>query len=99
MGEIISIETLLTQSNNNLFLVMDKLLCVFLRKKNSKGNLESFKGEFLDRAPTFSKLPVSKVFNIFNFFLDGGFILQNNTNQSSKNPPKQKKTQKIGSTE
>lgn len=98
MGEIISIETLLSQSNNNLFLVMDKLLCVFLRKKNEKGNLESFKGDFLDRAKTFGKLPVSKVFNIFNFFLDGGFILQNNTNQSLGNPPKQKKTRKIGST-
>lgn len=98
MGEIISIETLLSQSNNNLFLVMDKLLCIFLRKKTDKGNLESFKGEFLDRAPTFAKLPVSKVFNIFNFFLDGGFILQNNTNQSLGNPPKQKRTRKIGST-
>jgi len=98
MGEIISIETLLAQSNNNLFLVMDKLLCVFLRKKTNKGNLESFKGDFLDRAPTFAKLPVSKVFNIFNFFLDGGFILQNNTNQSLGNPPKQKRKQKIGLT-
>lgn len=98
MGEIISIETLLSQSNNNLFLVMDKLLCVFLRKKTDKGNLESFKGEFLDRAPTFGRLPVSRVFNIFNFFSDGGFILQNNTNQSLKNPPKQKTKRKIGST-
>lgn len=94
MGEIISIETLLAQGDNNLFRVMDKLLCIFLRKKKENGNLETFKGTFMDRAELFNKAPVSKVFMVFNFFLSGGNISSSNTNLFFQNPPKTKKRKK-----
>jgi hypothetical protein len=98
MGEIISIETILSQADNNLFKVMDKLLCIFLRKKKENGNLEVFKGEFLQRAETFRKAPVSKVFSVFTFFLDGGNLSSNNMNPSLAPPPKTKRaTKKTGS--
>ena len=94
MGEVISIETILNKADNNIFKVMDELLCVFLRKKKENGNLEAFRGDFLERKETFSRAPISKVFEVFNFFLDGGNLLLNNTNQSSVTPPKKKRKSK-----
>lgn len=79
MGEVVSIETLLSNSNDNIFSSMAKLLCIFLRKKKDNGKLELFKGEFLNRQDKFKKLPVSKVYNIFVFFLNGGTLSEDNT--------------------
>ena len=87
MGEVISIETILQSADGNLFKVMDKLLCIFLRKKKDNGNLEAFKGEFMDRVNLFRKAPISKVYNIFSFFLTGGTILEDNTKDYLENPP------------
>jgi hypothetical protein len=95
MGEVISIETILEQGGNNLFKVMDKLLCIFLRKKKENGKLEAFTGEFMARAELFKTTPVSSVLNIFNFFLNGGSSLLNNMNPSLENPPKQKRKSKV----
>lgn len=84
MGEIISIETILESADNNIFKVMDKLLCIFLRKKKENGKLETFKGEFMERATLFRKTPVSQIYNIFNFFLLGGNLLEVNTKDFSE---------------
>lgn len=84
MGEVISIETLLQQSNGNLFNVMAKLLCVFLRKKKDNGKLESFKSEFLTREEIFKTLPISKIYGIFVFFLNGGTLLDPNMKEYSE---------------
>lgn len=87
MGEVISIETILQSADGNLFKVMDKLLCIFLRKKKNNGKLEAFKGEFMDRVNLFKKAPISKVYNIFSFFLTGGTTLEDNTKDYLENPP------------
>ena len=87
MGEVISIETILKSADGNLFKVMDKLLCIFLRKKKENGKLESFKGSFMSRAEIFKDAPISKVYNVFSFFLTGGTILEDNTKDYLENPP------------
>lgn len=71
MGEVISIETLINSADGNLFKVMDKLLCLFLRKKKENGKLETFKTDFMERADLFKKAPIGKIYNIFSFFSDG----------------------------
>jgi len=86
MGEIISIETILGEANGNIFKVIDKLLCVFLRKKKENGKLETFKGEFMSRVNLFKRTPISKVYNVFSFFLNGGILLDNNIKDYSENP-------------
>jgi len=88
MGEVISIETILQSADGNLFKVMDKLLCIFLRKKKENGNLEAFKGEFMNRVSIFQKAPITKVYNLFSFFLTGGTTLEDNTKDYLENPPK-----------
>jgi hypothetical protein len=85
MGEIISIETIMSQGENGLLSVMDKLLCIFLRKKKDNGNLEAFKNNFMERADTFKNIPISGVYKIFGFFSDGEISLVDNTKESSKN--------------
>lgn len=77
-GEIITIELLLEQGGNNVISVMPELLCVFLRKKTAKGNIEKFKTSFMERQYDFNKLPISKIYHIFNFFLDGKNTSTNN---------------------
>ena len=84
MGEIISIETILDEADNNIFKVMDKLLCIFLRKKKENGKLETFKGEFMERATLFRKTPISQIYNVFNFFLTGGTLSDANTKDYSE---------------
>jgi hypothetical protein len=86
MGEIISIETILGEANGNIFRVIDKLLCIFLRKKKENGKLETFKGEFMSRVDLFKRAPISKVYNVFSFFLNGGILLDNNIKDYSENP-------------
>ena len=94
MGEVISIDTILSEANGNIYKVMDKLLCIFLRKKKENGNLEAFKSEFMERRWGFRDIKISKVFNLFSFFLNGNDLLQNNTNPSSVNQTKKRKPKK-----
>ena len=79
MGEVISIETIVNDAGNNIFKVVDKLLCIFLRKKKENGNLEAFKGDFMNRVELFRTAPIGKVYNIFSFFSDGVNSFTNNT--------------------
>lgn len=83
-GEIISLETIIGSSNGEFVSVMPQLLCIFLRKKKENGKLETFKGEFMERATLFRKTPVSQIYNIFNFFLVGGNLLEVNTKDFSE---------------
>jgi len=87
-GEIITIEILSEQAQNNVITIMPELLCVFLRKKNSKGNLEKFKTSFMERKKDFETLPVSKIYHIFSFFLDIKNISTNNTKDFMPNQEK-----------
>lgn len=71
MGETITIETLV-KDTQNVMSIFDKLLCVFLRKKTKKGNLETFKSTFIeDRSEMFRRLPISEVYAIMVFFSSG----------------------------
>lgn len=71
MGEIISIDTLINQSNGNLPNVMSKMLCIFLRKKTNEGELETFRNSFMDREDMFNELYITDVNDIFLFFFAG----------------------------
>lgn len=71
MGEIISIESLLKQSDGDLSKCMSKLLCIFLRKKKENGNLESFKNSFMEREELFDEVMITDVNNLFVFFSAG----------------------------
>jgi hypothetical protein len=71
MGETITIETLV-KDTSNVMSIFDKLLCVFLRKKTKKGNLETFKSSFIeDRSEMFKRLSISDVYAIMVFFSSG----------------------------
>lgn len=94
MGEVISIETILGDANGNIYKVMDMLLCIFLRQKKENGNLETFQPHFMERRWKFRHIPISKVFNVFSFFLTGKNILENNTNPSLENLPKKNRRQR-----
>jgi hypothetical protein len=87
-GEIITIEMILKNADNNLFKVMSELLCVFLRKKNNNGKLEKFKTSMLERKEIFDKIPVSQIYHIFNFFLAGSDLFNNNTKDYTENNQK-----------
>jgi hypothetical protein len=84
-GEIITIEMILKKADNNLFKVMSELLCVFLRKKNNNGKLEKFKTSMLERKDIFDNIPVSQIYHIFNFFLAGSDLFNNNTRDYTEN--------------
>ena len=71
MGEIISLELLIEQSNGNVVSKMADMLCLFLRKKKDDGNLESFKNSFMLRAEKFKEVSIADVNDIFLFFSDG----------------------------
>ena len=78
MGESITIETLLKEADNPMY-ILDKMLCLFLRKKKENGKLESFKTTFLtDRIDIFRKAPITEVYNNLIFFSNGVDILENN---------------------
>jgi hypothetical protein len=87
-GEIITIEILLEQAENNVIRIMPELLCVFLRKKNAKGNIEKFKTSFMTRKQEFETLPISKIYHIFSFFLGGRNTFINNTKDFMPNQEK-----------
>lgn len=71
MGEVISLELLIEQSNGNIGAKMAEMLCVFLRKKREDGKLEGFKKSFMQRAEMFKHVSVADVNDIFVFFSDG----------------------------
>jgi hypothetical protein len=78
MGESITIETLLKEADNPMY-ILDKMLCLFLRKKKENGKLESFKTTFLtDRIDIFRNAPITEVYNNLIFFSNGVDILENN---------------------
>lgn len=84
MGEVITLETILGQDSNpyNSF---DKLLCIFLRKKTKKGNLETFKTTFMERADMFKKITIADVYSLMVFFSGGETTLENNMKDSLEN--------------
>jgi hypothetical protein len=83
-GEIISLETILQSSNNEIFKVMPQLLCIFLRKKTIDGTLEKYNTSFMTRAEKFKNIRIDEINHIFNFFLNGRPLSPNNTVDSSK---------------
>jgi hypothetical protein len=83
MGETITIETLMSNSDN-VVSVFDELLCVFLRKKKDNGKLEAFKSTFLqERKEIFGKAPISQMYSVLVFFSAGESSLGANTPSSS----------------
>lgn len=67
MTEMINIDLIIEKSGDNFNKVIDKLLCIFLRRKVD-GKLESFKSSFMERAEIFRKLKIVDVHNLFIFF-------------------------------
>jgi hypothetical protein len=85
MGETITIETLL-KDKGNVMSIFDKLLCIFLRKKTEKGNLETFKSSFIEeRSEIFKRLSVSDVYSIMIFFSGGVNLSEGPTSPSLEN--------------
>lgn len=66
-GEVASIDMILQEADGNFYLVMDKLLCIYLRKEDE----DKFNPEFLNRASLFSKLPITEVIDLFFHLTDG----------------------------
>lgn len=69
-GEQTSIEIILEANNGDVMKCMDKLLCIFLRKKNEAGELEKFSNSFMKRVDKFKSIPIASVYSIFTFFLN-----------------------------
>lgn len=88
MGEVITIETIMDQTNQNIFKAFDQLLCIFLRKKKDNGKLEAFKTEHLTRADIFKKVSISDIYQTMVFFSNGNPLLENNTKESLENKEK-----------
>lgn len=83
-GEVITLETILESSNFDVHKVMSDLLCLFLRKKDGD-KFEKFTTDMLKRKEIFLELPVSQVYHVFGFFLNGGNSSKNNTKDSTRN--------------
>ena len=71
MGESVSFEAILEQNDGDLERCIDKLLCIFLRKRKENGKLEAFKNDFLERSEVFKTIKITDVYNLFVFFLNG----------------------------
>jgi hypothetical protein len=84
-GEVASIDLILNSSDNNWYNVIEKLLCIFLRKKVD-GELEKFKSEMMDRADKFKRLKITDVQPIFFYFSSGVTGSQNDMKDSSVKP-------------
>jgi hypothetical protein len=84
MGEVITIETIIEQTNNNMFKAFDQLLCIFLRKKKENGKLETFQTEHLLRADIFKKVAVADIYQTLVFFSSGSPLSGNNMKESSE---------------
>jgi hypothetical protein len=83
-GEIISLETILSSANNEIFKVMPELLCIFLRKKKENGKLEKYKTTFMERVKIFKNIKIDEINHIFTFFLIGRDLSANNIQVSSE---------------
>lgn len=84
-GEVITVETLIDGSGGDLYSVMGDILCVFLRKKNEDGTFEKFNTNMLKRKEMFLELPISQIYHIFAFFLDGNNSSINNMKGYTRN--------------
>lgn len=87
-GEIISLETILSSANHEIYKIIPELLCIFLRKKTPKGNLEKYKTTFMERREIFKQIKIDEINHIFANFLTGRDLSANNTQVSSKNNEK-----------
>lgn len=83
-GEIITVDTLLKQSNYDYIKCMTDLLCVFLRKKIDD-KIEPFTTDLFKRKELYGKLNISDVNNVFSFFLTGDALSQTTTKDSISN--------------
>jgi hypothetical protein len=86
-GEIISLDTILESNKNNINKCLSDILCIFLRKKKSNGKFERFSTTFFERKDMFSKLPISQVYHLIIFFLDGGTTFTPNTKDYTEENP------------
>jgi hypothetical protein len=77
-GEIITIELIMESTQGNIYKVMSKLLCLFLRKKKPNGKFEKFTTDMLEREELFKKVKISHIHHIFNFFSTGETIFNPN---------------------
>lgn len=71
VGETISIEAILKEVEGDVFKAIDRLLCIFLRKKLPSGELETFRSSFMNRAELFKTVKIQDIHNLFIFFLTG----------------------------
>ena len=83
-GEVITIETLMEGSNNDVNKIMADLLCLFLRKKDEEGKFEKFSTDMLKRKEMFLDVPISNIYHIFLFFSLGKNTSTNNMKGSTK---------------
>lgn len=83
-GEVITIETLLESSEFDIHKIMADLLCLFLRKKDEEGRYEKFSTDMLKRKEIFLTLPITKIYHVFGFFLDGRNISTSNMKDSTR---------------
>lgn len=91
MGEIITIEMLVEETGGNIFKALDKLLCVFLRKKRDNGKLEMFKTDMLERSDIFKDISITEIYQLMIFFSTGRVSLENSTVDSSEKKERKKK--------
>jgi hypothetical protein len=71
LGETISIELIVKETDGNIIKAIDSLLCIFLRKKKDNGKLESFKNEFMNRKDIFKNIRIMDVYHLFTAFSIG----------------------------
>jgi len=71
MGEDISLKIIIEQTQGNILLAYNKLLCILLRKKTENGKLEKFKSDHMSRAEMFDDVSIEDVHNLFVFFSTG----------------------------
>jgi hypothetical protein len=84
-GEVITIETLIDSASGDFYKIMPDLLCLFLRKKTDD-KYERFTTEMLKRKEMFKQVPITQIYHIFNFFLTGSNISNNNTKDYISEP-------------
>jgi hypothetical protein len=83
MGEIITIEQIQEETGGNIFKSMPKLLTLFLRKKNKKGDLEKFNVRFIqERIELFKRVTITDVYTLFFSSTTGKNSLANNMKDS-----------------
>lgn len=67
IGEIASIDMILSEAEGNFYKVMPKLLCIYLRKAGEN----KFDAKFLEREELFKRLPITDVIDVFFHLTDG----------------------------